>query len=151
MPRTALRPALRRSAGLGLALLALLGAGCGAAGPTSGPAAFDGAALLTLATTDGALGVELRTSPQPPERGLDSAEFRIAGPTGAAVDGLSLAVLPWMPDMGHGTSLRPVVTAQGGGVYLVDNLSLFMAGRWQLRTTISGAASGSVVPEFEIQ
>ena len=95
--------------------------------------------------------MELRTSPQPPERGLDSAEFRIAGPTGAPVDALSLAVLPWMPDMGHGTSLTPVVTAQGGGVYLVDNLSLFMAGRWQLRTTISGAASGSVVPEFEIQ
>jgi hypothetical protein len=148
--------ALRLAPGATATVLAVGGLalwGCGAppmpgAGST---AAFSGAALMTLSTPDNALRIEVRTAPQPPERGMNAAELRASSAAGEPVDGLELTVVPWMPDMGHGTSLTPVVTAPGGGEYRVDNLSLFMAGRWQLRTSIAGTATGSVVPEFEIQ
>lgn len=134
------------------ALAALSAAGCGAdTTPAASGLTFGGAALQTLSTDDGALGVVLRTAPQPPERGMNAAEYRVTAASGEAIDGLQLTVVPWMPDMGHGTSLTPQISARGAGVYVVDNLSLFMAGRWQLRTRLAGAATGNVAPEFEIQ
>ena len=40
--------------------------------------------------------------------------------------------------MGHGASVRPSVTAQGGGRYVVANVDFSMPGQWQLRLTFSG-------------
>jgi hypothetical protein len=53
--------------------------------------------------------------------------------------------------MGHGTSIAPTITPQTNGKYLLTNVDLFMAGLWQLRTTISGPMSDYAAPEFEIQ
>jgi hypothetical protein len=55
-----------------------------------------------------------------------------------------------MPQMGHGTSVTPVVKDVGDGVYQVTDVYLFMAGLWELRTNIAGAMSDSVAPQFQI-
>jgi YtkA-like len=128
-----------------------LALGC-ASGPDSGGGAvtFPEAALSTLTSDDGAFTVEVRTAPdQPPSRGVDAVEYRIAK-GGAPAEGLAIEVVPWMPEMGHGASVAPVVTAEGGGRYLISNLEFFMPGEWELRTTITGPSEDSAAPVFQI-
>jgi hypothetical protein len=70
--------------------------------------------------------------------------------TGAPETGLSLDVLPWMPAMGHGASLKPTVMESPGGVYVVDDVDFFMAGTWELRTSFSGSLVDYAAPSFQI-
>jgi hypothetical protein len=112
---------------------------------------FTGAPLLTSKSAAGALSLDVRTSPQPPIQGLQAAQLVITdSATGAPVDGLSIAVVPWMPAMGHGTSLVPTVSAQGKGVYEIDQLSLFMGGEWELRLAITGPYVDTANPAFNV-
>jgi hypothetical protein len=127
------------------------GLGCSDAGSTTGEASFPVDALTTVTSTHGAFHVDVRTSPdQPPSRGIVSVDYRITDMNQAPADGLTVAVVPWMPDMGHGASTTPTVEKMGGGRYVISNVELFMPGRWDLRTTISGPSQDSVTPEFEI-
>jgi hypothetical protein len=101
-------------------------------------------------TDSGTMRVEVRTSPQPPSRGGIDAELTITdASTGAPRDGLTLQIRPWMPAMNHG-AIQATVTPEGDGKYLVTEVSLYMAGLWELRTTISGPVSDHVAPQFEI-
>jgi hypothetical protein len=45
----------------------------------------------------------------------------------------------------------PTVVAQGGGIYLVTEVYLYMQGVWELRTTISGPMSDHAAPQLVIQ
>lgn len=118
------------------AALALLGCGGGGDDASSG---FDGPPSSVVTSDDGALRVEVRTSPNPPLRGTNEVELRFARvQDGSPVDDLAVTVVPWMPAMGHGASVRTTVTPKGDGHYLIDNVSTFMPGRWELRTTIAG-------------
>ena len=128
---------------------ALLIPGCDG-GASDGAPAFAGEPLLRLAGTQGAVRASLRFDPPSPARGMNAAEYTIVDGAGQPVEGLALRVLPWMPDMGHGTSITPAVTAVGGGVFVVERLSLFMAGRWQLRSHLDGPASDELWPELQI-
>jgi hypothetical protein len=102
---------------------------------------------LELESDSGTLHVEVHTSPEPPVRGSNSAELTITNASdGTPVDGLVLAVRPWMPAMNHGTSAEPSVAAEGEGKYLVTNLYLYMPGLWELRATLSGP-TGSPPPD----
>jgi hypothetical protein len=95
---------------------------------------------------------DVRTSPQPPARGTNAVLLTITGATdGVARDGLEIDVKPWMPAMGHGTSIVPTVVPQTNGTYLITNVDLYMAGLWQLRLTISGSTEDNASPAFEIQ
>ncbi|APR74731.1 Hypothetical protein A7982_00077 [Minicystis rosea] len=78
-------------------------------------------------------------------------ELRITSPDGTPVDGLDIDVVPWMPTMGHGSSIRPATEAKGGGRYVVSNVALFMSARWDLRTIISGAVSDRALITVQIQ
>ena len=124
--------------------------GCGE-DPASGSSnSFPAAALTTLQSGSGAYTIEVRTAPdQPPGREVLSVEYRVTGKDGQPVDGLSVTVLPWMPEMGHGASITPAVTAKGGGRYVVSDVELFMPGKWELRTTL-GPTSDSATPAFQI-
>jgi hypothetical protein len=104
--------------------------------------------LMVLPTMAGTREVSVWTAPEPPRKGANELLYRIADLTGASLDGLSLQVVPWMPAHGHGTAAAPVVTPLGEGRYLVKPAYLYMAGRWELRTTIDG--SDSVVPVFDV-
>jgi hypothetical protein len=141
---------------LGIAALA-----CACGGSDSSAASGDGgsnslsftAAPLVSVTSDaGKMRVEIRTAPYPQlVAGLQNVEFIVSDPsTGAAIDGLTVTLTPWMPAMGHGSSVTPSVTALGEGKYVFTNVSLFMPGEWQLRTQFSGPVSDSVEPTFNV-
>jgi hypothetical protein len=135
-----------------LSALAALALGCSADPGSDAPATFPAEPFATLASETGALTIEVRTAPeQPPTRGLASVEYRITEANMKPAEGLTLSVVPWMPNMGHGASITPSVAAEGDGRYVVSDVELFMPGKWELRTTISGADDDSAMPTFEIQ
>lgn len=105
-----------------------------------------------VATSDsGALRIEVRTAPtQPPPRGTCTVELFVADPNGAARDGLTIDVVPWMPAMGHGTSVKPTIRAQGQGRYVLTDVSLFMPGTWELRAAFSGPVSDHARASIQI-
>jgi hypothetical protein len=131
--------------------LALAGVlGCSADPGNSAPGSFPATAFASLKSDTGDLTIEVRTAPdQPPVRGLDEVEYRItiaSSPAHPPAEGLSLGVVPWMTAMGHGASVAPTVTDDGGGRYVISDLELFMPGEWELRTTIAGASDDGVTP-----
>jgi hypothetical protein len=132
--------------------LAAVGLGCGSSGPEAAPE-FPADAYTTLASAAGKLTLELRTAPdQPPTVGLSSVELDVADAhTLAPVDGLSIAVVPWMAAMSHGSSAVPAVAAEGGGRYLITNVSFYMPGDWELRFAFSGAAVDTATATLEVR
>jgi hypothetical protein len=123
---------------------------CGGVAPNPSHPSFSGVPLVTLPSASGALRVAVRSSPQPPSRGLSLFELTLTDDSGAPAAGLVLAVQPWMPAMGHGTSVVPEVAETAPGVYEVSNVVLAMPGTWQLRTSVSGSQADTFAPSFEI-
>lgn len=130
----------------GIALL-----GCGSQAHSEDGAATESEMIVT--STSGLLRVSARTlDDEPPVRGANPFDIEvIRADDGAAMDGLSLTVTPWMPAMGHGTSVRPTVTAIGDGGYRADNVFLFMPGLWELRVSITGSVQDDAAPRFQIR
>jgi hypothetical protein len=144
------------------ALLCGLSWGCGSSnasisadggdGACSSTSSFPATALATMTSADGKLDVAVHSAPyQPLIAGLQCVELVVTDPsTGAGVDGLAITMTPWMPAMGHGASVTPLLTPLGQGRYVFTNVSLFMPGEWQLRTQFSGEVSDSVDPTFNV-
>jgi hypothetical protein len=110
-----------------------------------------GTALQTVTSSAGTYSVSACASATP-VRGTNAFLFLVTDvSTGMALEGATVAVQPWMPDMGHGSPATPTVTAGTGGLYEVTNCVFQMGGLWQLRTTIAGSgASDSAVVAFTI-
>lgn len=120
--------------------------------PGSDDGAFANAPLTSAASDSGALTLSLRTSPdQPPVHGSIEGELAVTDASGAPVDGLALDVVPFMPAMGHGTSVPPALTPIGGGRYAVKPLVLFMAGRWELVVAIGGGREDRASLAFDVR
>ncbi|HTA90559.1 MAG TPA: FixH family protein [Polyangiaceae bacterium] len=134
----------------GIAALVLLSNACGGA-PPSGSNSFPAQSLLVLNSDSGQARVEVRTAPeQPPTRGNVSMQLSITdATTGAPESGLELSAVPWMPAMGHGTSVTPTIVETSPGVYDLENLVLFMPGTWQIRTDWDASVE-HVTPTFDI-
>jgi YtkA-like len=165
---------------VGLAGWSMAAGGCGGTGKTtSGQAAADLAVTtlptvgmlctdaradnwqlpLTKPTASGALKVTLLSSQAGvPVIGDSKTTWTLAvadATTGAPLTGAALGVLPWMPDHGHGTSVKAVVTesASTPGQYALEPLYFFMAGYWTVTITVhdagvaaaDGGAADSVV------
>ena len=134
------------------ALAALLLGACGEAGDEPVAGSFPAEPYAELQSESGALKVAVRTSPsQPPAGGLVEVEYSITDASGKPVDGLSLDPVSWMPAMNHGASVKPQVEAEGQGRYRLTNVNLFMTGRWELRTRISGPVDDRVTPAFDVR
>lgn len=137
-----------------LARLCLLLGSTAVLGCSSDPSAGDANTFpadpyLTLESDRGALTMAVRTAPaQPPGRGSTSVELVIHEGEDAR-DGLDLEVVPWMPSMAHGTATLKA-EPQGDGRYVVHGVDLYMPGRWDLRTRVSGAIDDSATVTFEI-
>jgi len=56
--------------------------------------------------------------------------------SGAAVEGATVKVVPWMSMHGHGSPKETQVKEKGNGVYEVDDLYYSMEGPWDLLITI---------------
>lgn len=131
-----------------LSLIACCTLACSSADTGSG--GFPADPLETIASKGG-LSIEVRTAPnQPPVRGNIEVEYRVFDHAKMPVDALAITVDPWMPDMAHGGSVTPDVTDEGGGRYVVRNVSLFMPGRWQLRTHLGGPVDDDATATLQI-
>jgi hypothetical protein len=136
-----------------IAALVLLANACGGAPPPSSASnSFPAQSLLVLNSDSGQARVEVWTAPdQPPTRGSVSMQLSITDVmTGAPQTGLDLSAVPWMPAMGHGTSVTPTIVETSPGIYDLQNLVLFMPGTWQIRTDWDGSVE-QVTPTFEIR
>jgi hypothetical protein len=104
------------------------------------PRVFTYAPGMTVKSVSGAMTFALVQSvPAPPGRGNDTWTIHVTDSSGQTLPNLSLSVLPFMPDHGHGTSVTPGVTANGGGDYTVTPLYFFMPGVWRIRFTPAGS------------
>lgn len=103
-------------------------------------------ANMTKTSKSGAVKVTLVLSdPGPPTHGTNTWTLKVTDGAGVALVSPTVAVTPFMPDHGHGTSVRAVVTAQPDGTYSVTPLYLFMAGVW--RVTIDVNVGDAAAPE----
>lgn len=129
--------------------LTLVVAACSGPAPAT-DSSFAGPAAASVMTDGGKFRVELRTSTGPSlTRGTSSIELRVVDAmTDAPASDLAIAMVPWMPFMGHGTSVKPTVMAMGEGRYVLSNVNLYMPGHWELRTTFG--ASERAAPAFDI-
>ena len=125
-----------------VAAFATAGCGGGATTPDLPALVFGGPPALTVPSASGALSVAVWWSPAQPTVGYDAAQLAITDATGAPVSGLSLTVVPFMPAHGHGASVDPQVSETSPGVYVATPLDFFMAGHWELLTSITGGGDG---------
>ncbi len=140
-----------RLVGMFLALLACGPMGCGAAMDVPQPSDnFPDTPRQILIAPDTKSHVEIRTSPYPPVKGNNWIQYRISDAAGTAVTGLPLDVLPWMPAHGHGTSVQPRIEDQGAGFYLCRDVFFYMAGHWELRSTLGPGGADAIVPTFDV-
>jgi hypothetical protein len=133
--------------------LGLLAACSGGGSTTASDTTFPKDALQIMACDTNALQIEIRTAPvQPPTAGLDGVEVVLTDPTThAPVEDAQISLVPWMPLMGHGADLNPVVTKMGKGRYVITNVNLYMPGEWQLRFQFTfGKTTCSAEPTFNV-
>jgi len=96
-----------------------------------------------LSKSAGTLSVRLlESNPGPPIKGTNTMTLEVVDAAGQPVDGATITVTPWMPDHAHGSAVKPVVTATGGGKYTVDEIYLAMAGLWQIKIGVQTAGGG---------
>lgn len=84
----------------------------------------------------------LNADPAPPAKANNSWDIKLMDAAGAPLEGATITVKPFMPDHGHGSSIRAVVTeaSSGGGEYAISPINLWMPGLWQV--TLSTEAAG---------
>lgn len=97
---------------------------------------------LAKAGSAGAYTVTLvDAQPITAEKGTNRWTIRVTDVAGAPVDGMTIAVVPFMPDHNHGSSMDPVVRPSGSpGEYVVDPLYFFMLGLWRVTLTLTPPA-----------
>jgi len=87
--------------------------------------------------TAGTLSVKImEATPAPPAKLTNAMTLQVLDGGGLPVDGASVSVVPFMPDHGHGSAVKPSVSPKGGGVYEVANLYYPMPGLWRVTVTI---------------
>jgi hypothetical protein len=90
-----------------------------------------------LSKPAGDLSIKLADAqPGPPAKGMNTLMIEIVDAAGKPVDGATITVTPFMPDHGHGSAVKPVVTPSSGGKYEVSKVYLAMAGLWKLTVTV---------------
>jgi hypothetical protein len=70
------------------------------------------------------------------KKGNNIIFIHIRDANGKAVEGATIGILPWMPEMDHGTPYTSKITDLGGGKYRT-NVPLTMGGLWEITFTIT--------------
>jgi len=100
-------------------------------------AAFAVAAAADQRTKNGSFVITVQAVPPEPVVGSNSATLTIKdASSGAAVEGATVKVVPWMTVHGHGSPKNARVTEKGSGVYEVNDLYYSMRGAWDLLISI---------------
>jgi hypothetical protein len=116
---------------------------------TGDPRAERYAAGMQKTAPKGQLSVTLLSSdPGPPIKGTNVWTLLVSDSGRAPQTGATVKVKPFMPDHGHGSPAKPVISAlPDAGQYKVTPLYLFMAGLWEITldvTTASGVQDAVV-------
>ena len=112
---------------------------------------------MTTAGTEGVVEVVLVSAdPAPPDKGDNVVTVQAVDATdGAALDGATLVLVPFMPEHGHGSSPESFsLTATGNpGEYVTETFDLFMGGVWDLtfQITTADAATDEATFRFCIE
>jgi hypothetical protein len=88
--------------------------------------------------------VLLQSIPGPPAKGNDTWTLKVTDAAGQPQANLSLSVLPFMPDHGHGTSVSASITNNHDGTYTVAPLYFFMPGVWRITFSSASPADTAV-------
>ena len=147
MPRPVLRPLALSLLLVTVAVTACSSSDDGGSSGTSGTSGTTGACATDTRKdiytaglakqTSGALSVKLmEATPAPPAKQSNALTFVVTDAAGKPVDDATLSVTPFMPDHGHGSSVKPTITPKGGGTYDVANVYLPMPGLWRLTVTV---------------
>ena len=98
---------------------------------------------IRAAGTSGTASVTIESAtPSSPTKGNNEWIVSVQDAQGAPMDGLTIAIAPYMPDHGHGSSITPQIAPLGGGKYDVTLINLFMPGIWTITFTLSSASDG---------
>ncbi len=84
----------------------------------------------------------LQSTPAPPSRGSDAWTVKFVDANDVAQDGLTVSAAPFMPDHGHPSTIKAVVTPLGAGEYSMTPLYLYMPGYWEVTLTLKPSADG---------
>jgi len=88
-------------------------------------------------TKKGSFIFVMQAEPSEPAVGSNMAMLTIRDArSGAAVEGATVKVVPWMSMHGHGSPKETRVKEKGNGVYEVDDVYYSMEGPWDLLITI---------------
>jgi hypothetical protein len=108
------------------------------AGPTvscdSDPRVDTYVANLVKSSAAGMKVTLVASDPAPPIRGTNDWTLKVVDATGMPVTS-DVTIVPFMPDHGHGTSVKPTLLPQPDGSWKVDNLYFFMPGVWRITVT----------------
>jgi hypothetical protein len=104
--------------------------------------------LATVTSESGRLTAAIFSAPV--VRGVNSLKLHITDDAGHAQDGLALSVTPWMVSHAHGTSVIPIVAPLGNGDYVVDEIDLFMPGRWQIRVSVTAPMTDALTAAMDV-
>jgi hypothetical protein len=88
---------------------------------------------LIKKTDNGIYNVEMIVEGKELKLGKNTIDILIRDLNGKGIEGLEITVQPWMPDMGHGIDIEPVINEKGGGIYTLDNVHISMSGHWELK------------------
>ena len=82
-------------------------------------------------------------NPNPPSEGNNDWNFEILLPSGDPLLDANVFVKPWMPNHGHGTAIKPIVTSPETDQtsYLVSPVNLRMPGHWRIGFEIADSDS----------
>jgi hypothetical protein len=141
----------RALASFGSVLLVVAACGGSGSAPDTGSFAETPATIVT--SEAGRYRIAVYSAPDvQPSRGVNRLRLVVTkSADGDPATGLDVDVVPWMPAMGHGTSVKS--TVQSGaepGVYTVNNVNLFMPGLWEIRVTIGALTSDHATAKFEV-
>ncbi len=92
----------------------------------------------------------MSTSPSPPKR-PDNDWLMHLEKDGAPLDSATVAVRLFMPDHGHGTGVKPAISAAGTpGDYKLDQLNLWMPGLWEVTVEATPTAGTKDLTIFRV-
>jgi len=103
----------------------------------------------------GANGLEVilvESTPTPPRKGNNDWRVRILDASGNPLSGLTLDVVPEMPDHGHDSIIYPTATEVEGqaGEYLLVPVRLWMPGYWEVNVAIDDGAGLTDSAQFKL-
>ena len=110
---------------------------------------FEGSTLQF--TEKGLFGVEMVIPDKRLAIGINKLDLIVHDRDHGDIEGATVTVTPWMPEMGHGAFSATEVAEKGGGLYSIGNIVMIMGGHWEMRVDIKkGDLEDRVVFDFPL-